>query len=44
MQVNEQSNLGKLFLIPSSLDQDAPKDFLIEEQKKQLSNISYFIV
>lgn len=44
MQVNEQSNLGKLFLIPSSLDQDAPKDFLIEEQKKQLNNISYFIV
>jgi 16S rRNA (cytidine1402-2'-O)-methyltransferase len=36
--------MGRLFLIPSSLDQEAQNEFLIAEQKKQLHNLSYFIV
>ena len=41
---NKQKKMGRLFLIPSSLDQEAQNEFLIAEQKKQLHNLSYFIV
>ena len=41
---NKQKKFGQLFLIPSSLDQEVLNEFLIAEQKKQLHNLSYFIV
>ena len=41
---NKPKKFGQLFLIPSSLDQEAQNEFLIAEQKKQLHNLSYFIV
>lgn len=41
---NKQKKMGRLFLIPSSLDQEVQNEFLIAEQKKQLHNLSYFIV
>lgn len=41
---NKQKKIGRLFLIPSSLDQEVQNEFLIAEQKKQLHNLSYFIV
>tara|TARA_B100000035_G_scaffold233403_1_gene201673 strand:- start:49268 stop:49990 length:723 start_codon:yes stop_codon:yes gene_type:complete len=41
---NNQKKFGQLFLIPSSLDQKVESEFLIGEQKKQLHNLSYFIV
>ena len=41
---NKQKKFGQLFLIPSSLDQEVQNEFLITEQKKQLQNLSYFIV
>ena len=41
---NKQKKFGQLFLIPSSLDQEVQNEFLIAEQKKQLQNLSYFIV
>ena len=41
---NKEKEFGQLFLIPSSLDQEVLNEFLIEEQKKQLHNLSYFIV
>ena len=41
---NKEKEFGQLFLIPSSLDQEVLNEFLIEEQKKQLRNLSYFIV
>lgn len=41
---NKQKKFGTLFLIPSSLDQEVQNEFLISEQKKQLHNLSYFIV
>ena len=37
-------NLGVLFIIPSSIEQNENITFLLEEQKKQLCNIKYFIV
>jgi len=42
--VTDNKAFGTLYLIPSSLDQDANDQFLIEHQKKQLSTLSYFIV
>ena len=41
---NKQKKFGQLFLIPSSLDQEVQNEFLIAEQKKQLRNLSYFVV
>ena len=41
---NKQKKFGQLFLIPSSLDQEVLNEFLIADQKKQLHNLSYFIV
>ena len=41
---NKLKKFGQLFLIPSSLDQEVQNEFLIAEQKKQLQNLSYFIV
>jgi 16S rRNA (cytidine1402-2'-O)-methyltransferase len=41
---NKEKEFGQLFLIPSSLDQEVLNEFLIAEQKKQLQNLSYFIV
>ena len=41
---NKPKKFGQLFLIPSSLDQEVLNEFLIAEQKKQLHNLSYFIV
>ena len=37
-------NLGVLFIIPSSIEQDENVTFLLDDQKKQLCNIKYFIV
>jgi len=37
-------NLGVLFIIPSSIEQNENITFLLEEQKKQLHNVKYFIV
>ena len=37
-------NLGVLFIIPSSIEQNENITFLLEEQKKQLYNVKYFIV
>ena len=36
--------LGAFFLIPSSLDQDAIYDFMVEEQRSKIRDIKYFIV
>jgi len=36
--------LGVLFIIPSSIEQNENVNFLIDEQKKLLHNIKYFIV
>lgn len=44
MPLSKTSRFGTLFLIPSSLDQEVSGDFLINEQKKQLNDLSYFIV
>ena len=44
MPLSKISRFGTLFLIPSSLDQEVSGDFLINEQKKQLNDLSYFIV
>ncbi|KRO78242.1 SAM-dependent methyltransferase [Methylophilaceae bacterium] len=41
---NKNSPYGTLFLIPTSLDQDAGQEFLIHEQKRQLAHLSHFIV
>ena len=40
----EPKNLGVLFIIPSSIEQNENITFLLEEQKKQLHNVKYFIV
>ena len=37
-------NHGNLFIIPSSIEQLENVPFLLEEQKKLLYNIKYFIV
>ena len=42
--LNKQKKFGQLFLIPTSLDQEVQNEFLIAEQKKQLRNLSYFVV
>ncbi len=44
MPLSKISRFGTLFLIPSSLDQEVSGEFLINEQKKQLNDLSYFIV
>lgn len=44
MPLSKTPRFGTLFLIPSSLDQEVSGDFLINEQKKQLNDLSYFIV
>ena len=36
--------LGVLFIIPSSIKQNENVTFLLDEQKKLLRNIKYFIV
>ena len=41
---SEAKNLGTLFIIPTSIEQHENVTFLLAEQKKQLSNIKYFIV
>ena len=41
---SEPKNLGTLFIIPTSIEQHENVTFLLDEQKKQLSNIKYFIV
>ena len=40
----KSDNLGVLFIIPSSIEQIESVTFLLDEQKKQLHNIKYFIV
>jgi len=40
----ESDDLGVLFIIPSSIEQIESVTFLLDEQKKQLHNIKYFIV
>ena len=44
MPLSKTPRFGTLFLIPSSLDQEVSGEFLINEQKKQLNDLSYFIV
>jgi len=41
---DKPKNLGVLFIIPSSIEQDENVTFLLDDQKKQLCNIKYFIV
>ena len=41
---DKPKSLGILFIIPSSIEQNENVSFLLEEQKKQLCNIKYFIV
>jgi 16S rRNA (cytidine1402-2'-O)-methyltransferase len=41
---SEAKNLGTLFIIPTSIEQHENVTFLLAEQKKQLSNMKYFIV
>jgi len=41
---DKPKNLGVLFIIPSSIEQNENVTFLLDEQKKQLCNIKYFIV
>ncbi|MDC0127405.1 SAM-dependent methyltransferase [Methylophilaceae bacterium] len=40
----KSNNLGILFIIPSSIDQNENISFLLDEQSKMLHNIKYFIV
>ena len=42
--VKHNQNLGNLFLIPSSIEQNEDIPFLLDQQKKLLKNIKYFIV
>jgi 16S rRNA (cytidine1402-2'-O)-methyltransferase len=41
---NDKKKLATLFLIPSSLDQDAIYDFMVEEQRSKIRDLKYFIV
>ena len=41
---DKPKKLGVLFIIPSSIEQDENVTFLLDDQKKQLCNIKYFIV
>jgi hypothetical protein len=41
---NDKKKLASLFLIPSSLDQNAIYDFMVEEQRKRIKDLTYFIV
>ena len=41
---DKSKDLGVLFIIPSSIEQNENVTFLLNEQKKQLCNIKYFIV
>jgi len=41
---DKPKSLGILFIIPSSIEQNENVSFLLEEQKKQLCNVKYFIV
>ena len=41
---DKTNNSGVLFIIPSSIEQNENVTFLLDEQKKQLCNIKYFIV
>ena len=43
MQGSNQE-LGTLFIIPSSIEQNENIPFLLKEQKELLNNIKYFIV
>jgi len=40
----KSNDLGVLFIIPSSIEQNENVTFLLDEQKKQLHNLKYFIV
>ena len=40
----KSNDLGVLFIIPSSIEQNENITFLLDEQKKQLHNLKYFIV
>ncbi len=42
--VDKPKTLGVLFIIPSSIEQNENVPFLLDEDKKQLFNIKYFIV
>ena len=42
--MNEVINLGRLYIIPSSIEQNENISFLLDEQKKLLHDIRYFIV
>ena len=42
--MENDKNLVTLFLIPSSLDQDAIYDFMVEEQRSKIRDLKYFIV
>ena len=42
--MENDKNLETLFLIPSSLDQDAIYDFMVEEQRSKIRDLKYFIV
>ena len=42
--MNEAINLGRLYIIPSSIEQNENISFLLDEQKKLLHDIRYFIV
>jgi 16S rRNA (cytidine1402-2'-O)-methyltransferase len=42
--IDKPKNLGILFVIPSSIEQNENVTFLLDKEKKLLSNIKYFIV
>tara|TARA_B110000008_G_scaffold49477_1_gene48359 strand:+ start:152 stop:871 length:720 start_codon:yes stop_codon:yes gene_type:complete len=42
--MENDKKLETLFLIPSSLDQDAIYDFMVEEQRSKIRDLKYFIV
>ncbi len=42
--MNKVVNLGRLYIIPSSIEQNEKISFLLDEQKKLLHEIRYFIV
>ncbi len=42
--INRSKNLGVLFIIPSSIEQNENVTFLLDQQKEQLWNLKHFIV
>ena len=42
--MNSKDKRGSLFLIPSSIEQENRKEFLIENEKKEIRHIKNFIV